>query len=161
MVRSESTTLETSSNDNMVNVEHGEDINPKKHQLSPLLMMAIMTATRGRKRTSRQQAIEIPIGIQFDRYYYQPPQPTAALMQLMMMVMTATIRRRKGRKRRRRKRRRRRRRRKGRKSMMILIMIASIPSGKVWDLRMIQMTWKNRKLDRNLNRHLQHRSKKK
>ena len=34
MVRSESTMLETSSNDNMVNVERGEDINPKKHQLA-------------------------------------------------------------------------------------------------------------------------------
>ena len=34
MGRSESTMLETSSNDNMVNVERGEDINPKKHQLA-------------------------------------------------------------------------------------------------------------------------------
>ena len=34
MGRSESTMLETSSNDNMVNVERGENINPKKHQLA-------------------------------------------------------------------------------------------------------------------------------
>ena len=34
MGQSEGTMLETSSNDNMVNVERGENINPKKHQLA-------------------------------------------------------------------------------------------------------------------------------